>query len=644
MCGICGILGNDAETQKLVSGGTIARMNAALAHRGPDDEGVFTENGIALGHRRLSIIDLSKNGHQPMSSYDGRYTIAYNGELYNFKALRLQLQRSLAQEPGSFITGSESNQNEGISPYPFKTQTDTEVILAAYHRWGANCLKYFNGMFAFAIWDKQKQELFIARDRLGIKPLYYWTDGKVFAFASELRALLKSNLIPRNIDAASLNDYITYQTVHAPHTIIEDVKMLLPGHYMVLNKESLANGVAQHRYWSLLDIPVQKPEKAYPEICKDVQALLFDAVEARLVADVPFGAFLSGGIDSSIIVALMSKLMSMKVKTFSVVFEENKFNEAPYSQQVAKMYDTDHHEIKLSLKTLLNKLPEALTSMDHPGGDGINSYVVSEATKKAGITMALSGLGSDELFAGYPLFRRLYKLEKYKWVAGFPVALRALPALMYKTFNPSAASIKLLDLCRLPNWNLDETYQLTRRTLTGKEPRELLYSKAMVERTSEFNSQHGILSRISTLELSHYLSDILLRDTDQMSMAHALEVRVPFLDYKLVEYVIGLSDNVKYPHTPKKLLTDATKGLLPENIINRPKMGFTFPWEVWMKTDLKTFCESNIHNLANRDSFNHDKVLALWNGFLRNSAKTPWYKIWHLVVLENWMQENDING
>lgn len=630
MCGICGILGNDAEAQKLVSDGALARMNAALAHRGPDDEGIFSENGIALGHRRLSIIDLSKNGHQPMSSYDRRYTIAYNGELYNFKALRLQLQRSTTEDIHT--------------PYPFKTQTDTEVILAAYQRWGANCLKYFNGMFAFAIWDKQKQELFIARDRLGIKPLYYWTDGKVFAFASEMRALLKSNLIPRNIDAASLNDYITYQTVHAPHTIIEDVKMLLPGHYMMLNKESLVNGVAQHRYWSLQDIPVQKPEKAYPEICKDVQALLFDAVEARLVADVPFGAFLSGGIDSSIIVAMMSKLMSMKVKTFSVVFEENKFNEAPYSQQVAKMYDTEHHEIKLSLKTFLGKLPEALTAMDHPGGDAMNSYIVTEATKKAGITMALSGLGSDELFAGYPLFRRLYKLEKYKWVAGFPVFLRAMPAMLYKTLNPNVASIKLLDLCRLPNWNLDETYQLTRRVLTGKEPEELLYSKAFIKRTSEFNSQHGILSRISTLELSHYLADILLRDTDQMSMAHALEVRVPFLDYKLVEYVIGLSDKVKYPHTPKKLLTDATKGLLPENIINRPKMGFTFPWEVWMKTDLKTFCESNIHNLANRDSFNHDKVLALWNSFLHNSAKTPWYKIWHLVVLENWMQENDING
>lgn len=626
MCGICGILGLEDKEKAT---GCLSRMNNAIAHRGPDDEGTFIENGIALGHRRLSIIDLSKNGHQPMFSADGRYFIIYNGELYNFKALRLELQRA-----------NDNNPN----PYPFKTQSDTEVILAAYIKWGANCLKYFNGMYAFAIWDKQKQELFIARDRLGIKPLYYWTDGKVFAFASELRALLKSDFIPRNIDAASLSDYVTTQTVHAPHTIIEDVKMLLPGHYMLLNKASLVNGVAQHTYWSLTNIPVQKPVKPYAEICNDVQALLFDAVEARLIADVPFGAFLSGGIDSSLVVAMMTKLMSRKVKTFSVIFEENKFNESPYSQQVAKLYNTEHTEIALSLKTFLSRLPDALTAMDHPGGDAMNSYIVSEVTKKAGITMALSGLGADELFAGYPLFKRLYKLEKMKWIAGFPAILRSLPALAYKTINPSPASNKLYELMRLPNWNMDQTYELMRRTFPGKEAAGLLDKNLASNRKFEFNSEHGILSRISTLELSHYLSDILLRDTDQMSMAHALEVRVPFLDYKLVEYVIGLNDEVKYPHTPKKLLTDATKGLLPENIINRKKMGFTFPWEMWMKTELKTFCESNMHALANRNYFNHDKILALWKGFQQNSTKTPWYKIWHLVVLENWMQENDING
>lgn len=606
-------------------------MNRALTHRGPDDEGTFIENGIALGHRRLSIIDLSANGHQPMRSADGRYTIIYNGELYNFKSLKLELQRAATE-------GANTN------PYPFKTQSDTEVILAAYIRWGANCLKYFNGMFGFAIWDKEKQELFIARDRLGIKPIYYWTDGKIFAFASELRALLESNFVPRKLDVASLNDYVSYQTVHAPNTIIEDVKMLLPGHYTLLKKDALVNGIAQNKYWSLLNIPAQKEEKPYEEICKDVQTHLFNAVEARLIADVPFGAFLSGGIDSSIIVAIMSKLMSRKVKTFSVTFDENTFNEAPYSSQVAKMYDTEHHEIKLSQKTFLDRLPQALSSMDHPSGDGMNSFIVSEVTKKEGISMALSGLGSDELFAGYPLFKRLYQVEKLKWLAGFPVPLRALPALVLKTIKPSIATDKFFELCGLPDWNMDRTYPLMRKIFSDRETSELLNSKAIHLRATEFSSEHGTLSRISTLELSHYIPDILLRDTDQMSMAHALEVRVPLLDYKLVEYVIGLNDKTKYPHSPKKLLTDATKGLIPDNIINRPKMGFTFPWRDWMKTELKTFCEGNIKSLAKRDSFNHDKILDLWSSFQNNSNRTPWYKIWHLVVLENWMQENNING
>ncbi len=628
MCGICGILGLEDKEKAT---GCIARMNTAIAHRGPDDAGTLVENGIALGHRRLSIIDLSANGHQPMTSQDGRLTIVYNGELYNYRTLRLELQRANAND-------------KNAAPYPFKTQTDTEVILAAYLRWGTDCLKYFNGMFAFAIWDKQKQELFIARDRLGIKPLYFWNDGKTFAFASELRAVLASDLFQRNIDVAALHDYVVYQTVHAPHTIVENVKMLLPGHYVLLKKEDLQKGISQYKYWSLLDIPVQKPEKAYTDICTDVQHLLFSAVEMRLVADVPFGAFLSGGIDSSIIVAIMSKVMSRKVKTFSVSFDESAFNEAPFSQQIAKHYNTEHSDIKLSVKTCLDKLPKALSSMDHPSGDGINSYIVSEATRHAGVTMALSGLGGDELFAGYPLFKRLEKLERMKWMAGFPKFMLAWPAALYSKLRPSPASSKLVDLCNLPNWNLDNTYHLTRETVSQKEAMELLSYPTSLARQTEFNSQHQLLSRISTAELSNYLPDILLRDTDQMSMDHALEVRVPFLDYKLVEYVLGLCDKVKYPVTPKKLLTDSTKGLLPDNIINRPKMGFTFPWKEWMKTELNSFCDDQIKSLGRRNSFNNEKVLDLWNKFRNNSPTTPWYKIWHLVVLENWMQENNING
>lgn len=288
--------------------------------------------------------------------------------------------------------------------------------------------------------------------------------------------------------------------------------------------------------------------------------------------------------------------------------------------------------------------PEAMSALDHPSGDGMNSYVVSEATRKEGITMALSGLGGDELFAGYPLFKRLYKLEKFKWVAGFPKPVVSLPAHLYRLFNNSPAANKLLELFNLHNWSVENTYPIIRRIMQENEVRQLLTRGTDIERALNFNPKHGILSNISSAELNNYLSDTLLRDTDQMSMAHALEVRVPFLDYKLVEYVIGLNDKVKYPATPKKLLVDATKGLLPENIINRPKMGFTFPWSEWMKGELKTFCEGNIIGLSQRSQFNKDYVQSLWQNFLRDSKKTPWYKIWHLVVLENWLTENGIDG
>jgi len=625
MCGICGAIG---LKDKDLAGKSISLMNAALAHRGPDDEGAFIDNGIALGHRRLSIIDLSKSGHQPMTSADRRFVIVYNGELYNFKNLRLELQRSKIGDAHSIA-------------YPFNTQTDTEVILAAYQRWGVDCLKYFNGMFAFAIWDKQKEELFIARDRLGIKPLYYYQNNGI-VFASEIRALLKSNVVPRKLDENALCDYVAFQTVHAPATIIQNVKMLLPGHYMLIKKGEEAIPVKQQKYWSLQDITNQSPVKPYEEICKDVKSLFIASVERRLVADVPFGAFLSGGIDSSLIVAVMAQLMRDKVRTFSVSFNESKFSEAPYAAQIAEQYGTKHHEIKLSLQLFLNTLPEAMSALDHPSGDGMNSYIVSEATKKVGITMALSGLGSDELFAGYPLFKRLYKLEKLKWVSGFPFV--SLPFQLLNILRPSPASDKFLEMFKQNDWSVESMYHLTRKAMPLRDVRKLVSSEAFFERAILPKSKHEILSRISIAELSNYLPDILLRDTDQMSMAHALEVRVPFLDYTLVEYIIGLSDDVKYPHTPKKLLTDSMKGLLPENIINRKKMGFTFPWSTWMKNDLKSFCEQNINSLSEREYFNKNNLQSLWKNFLKGNNQSPYYKIWHLVALENWIKENKIDA
>ncbi len=625
MCGINGIFGleDGARAEEIV-----VRMNSALAHRGPDDEGTFRGSGVVLGHRRLSIIDLSKSGSQPMTTPDGRYTIVYNGELYNYKALKLELQRAEA--------GADA------VPYPFRTQTDTEVILAAYLRWGTNCLTHFNGMFGFAIWDNREQTLFIARDRLGIKPLYYWAGGNVFAFSSELRALLETGMMPRKTNLTALNDYISFQTVHAPLTIIDNIKMMLPGHYAMVGKSKSAEDIQPVKYWSPLDAEEDKQVKPYKEICRDIRELLTSAVELRLVSDVPFGAFLSGGIDSGIIVALMAQIMNRRVKTFTVSFSEKEFDEAPYSRQVAEKYGTDHHNINLSAEECLEELPAALAAMDHPGGDGINSYIVSKAAKEEGVTMALSGLGGDELFAGYPLFRRLYRLEKIKALSPLLKPMLAPPAALYYALKSSPASAKLKELSMLPDWNLDHTYFLSRQVISREQAIKMLNCKATYERDAEFSSLQGILSRISTAELNHYLPDILLRDTDQYSMANALEVRVPFLDYRLVEYVLALNDRVKYPHTPKKLLADAFGALLPPAILERKKTGFTLPWKRWMKKELMTFCEGNIKNFAERDGFNREEILKLWNGFLRNDSATPWYKVWHLAVLENWLEKNKV--
>ncbi|HET6226722.1 MAG TPA: asparagine synthase (glutamine-hydrolyzing), partial [Bacteroidia bacterium] len=430
MCGINGIYGlADVQLAKQ----KIAAMNTRMKHRGPDDEGVFVNGKIALGHRRLSIIDLSAAGHQPMSSADGRYHIIYNGELYNYKELKFELQRI--------------STNSKEQAYFFQTNTDTEVIIAAYARWGVDCLKRFNGMYAFAIWDEQQQELIIARDRMGIKPLYYCYTNGVLGFSSEIRSLLQSELIPRKLDYFGFVDYLRYQTVHAPNTIIKGVKMLMPGHFIQLKNDKLTS----HCYWEITkSISDQSQGKSYKEVCKDVNILLTKAVERRLVADVPFGAFLSGGIDSSIIVGLMSKVSPEKVKTFSVTFDEGEFSESIYAQQIAKKFNTEHHEIRLQPTDFIDQLPRALKAMDHPSGDGPNTYIVSKATKEAGITMALSGLGGDELFAGYDVFKRVMELNNKKWLNNVPGILRKTGAVVLSKTKTGVANEKITKLLKQP--------------------------------------------------------------------------------------------------------------------------------------------------------------------------------------------------
>lgn len=622
MCGISGIYGiSDNGAAKAM----VTKMNDRIAHRGPDDYGYYVNENIALGHRRLAILDLSPAGHQPMFSNDGRYAIVFNGEIYNFLEIKPLIQ-----------------------DYAFKTRSDTEVIIAAYEKWGAECLHHFNGMFAFAIWDNVKKELFIARDRLGIKPLYYYYHDGQLLFASEVRALLDSGIIKRKINKEALADYFTYQTVHSPATMIEGINMLMPGHHLTIN----ANGMNINKFWSPKDnYSKDAQSKSYTEVCKDINRLLSESVERRLISDVPFGAFLSGGIDSSAVVGLMSKVQKQPVKTFTIAFDEAEFSEAKYARQISKLFHTDHHEFLLKPADFLNDLPAAMSALDHPSGDGPNSYIVSRITRQNGITMALSGLGGDELFAGYPIFKRTLQLEEQKWMWSIPMSVRKMAGRFYKSVKPGIASGKLLQLLSLEEIKLQDTFPIARQVINPASLNTLLRLQSVPEDKvngilkHELNGSSGslpMLSQVSIAEITTYMQNVLLRDTDQMSMAVALEVRVPFLDYKLVEYVLGVPDKFKEPIFPKKLLVDSLEGLLPDEIVHRKKMGFVFPWNVWLKNELRDMCEGHIRSLAKRPFINGDFLNLQWNRFLSGTNNVRWLDMWLCVVLEDWMEKNAI--
>lgn len=620
MCGIAGILqlGNLAiEKNKIIA------MNNALAHRGPDDEGYFQDDFISLAHKRLSIIDLSSLGHQPMKSNDSKFIIVFNGEIYNFKQVK-----------------------EKIKDYHFQTGSDTEVILAAYQLWGKDCLQYFNGMFAFAVWDKEKKELFIARDRMGKKPMYYFKNENFFLFSSEIRSLLASDLIPKKLNQNGLIDFLRYQTVHAPETILQNVNMLMPGCWMKISK----NDFEIQSYWKIgEELIFSSKDKSYKQICEDVKRLLLSAVEKRLISDVPLGAFLSGGIDSSAIVGLMTKHSDSKVKTFNISFEEEEFSEAGYARIIAKKFNTDHHEIKLSPDDFLGRLPDALNALDHPSGDGANTFVISKKIKEAGITVALSGLGGDELFCGYAIFRRSLWLAQNQWIWKLPKSLKIVFADLLKNIKPSVSTEKIYQLLSLDRSVFQQTYPIARQVFLENQIQKLTKNFNLPEnsvskiisniRQPTANSQ---LTQVSIAEISTYMQNILLRDTDQMSMASALEVRTPFLDYELTAYVLGIEDKFKYPHFSKKLLVDSLGDLLPNEIVHRKKMGFVFPWEYWMKNELKEFCEKNIHELSERENFNSQYLKSLWICFLKGDKRVNWAKLWILVVLNHWLTKNQI--
>jgi asparagine synthase (glutamine-hydrolysing) len=587
-------------------------MNEAQRHRGPDDQGVVDLGQVVLGNTRLAIIDTSAAGHQPMHDPETGNWITYNGEIYNFKELRREI-------------GGE-----------WVSSTDTEVVLRGYGKWGVDLFRKLRGMFALALWDSQKQQLLLARDPLGIKPLYYYSAKDRFIFASELRALLASGLVPRRIDPVGVDSYLACGSVAAPLTIVDGIKQLLPGHYLQVSVNEIS------------DVEFEFPEREAVAGDRDdavarLRAELQESVRLHLVSDVPLGVFLSGGMDSSALVALMSR--DQTPQTFSVVFDESTFSEAPFSRAVAERFQTNHREIRLTENQLIEMLPAAIAAIDQPTMDGINTFVVSKAVKNAGITVALSGLGGDELFAGYPSFRRAVRL------ASIPQAtrrvLRAASGVGKIAVNGSVQRQKFWQLANSEGTAAD-VYHISRQLFSTETATRITGRESNCRGGPPWppvsgNGNSDIVNTMSQLELRGYMANTLLRDTDAMSMAHSLEVRVPFVDVNVVNYVLSLPGDWKLRNgSAKPLLADALAELLPRDFLARPKMGFTLPFEKWLQQNLRHEISSVLEDAG--PILNPKAVKKIWRDFLEKPRAVGWSRPWSLYILAKWCEINGVNA
>lgn len=604
-----------------------------MIHRGPDGGGQFDDDEISLGVRRLSIIDLD-TGDQPIHNEDKSVWIVFNGEIYNFIELRRQLE---------------------ARGHRFYTKTDTETIIHLYEEYGQKCVDHLRGMFAFAIWDCKQRLLLLARDRLGIKPLLYCVVDERIVFGSELKVLLASGLIPRELDPLAVEHYLTFLAAPHPRTMIKGVYALPAGCTLVAQDGKRR---IEH-YW---DIPWQAEfEKDCPddEYLSRFKALLAEACEYRLVSDVPLGVFLSGGVDSSLIVAIMSRLLDYPVKTFNISFgrEGEKFNETTYARAIAGRFKTEHTEAVVTAQDVLNDLDEIIWALDQPSHDGVNTYFVSRLAKSS-VTVALSGLGGDELFGGYPFFNFYSQLRRYgelwrrlpgglrKWVGGGLGAGGSAPTGVQ---NLKRRLRNLDNLCEVP---LSEVYTLSRGfssqgvglSITTPVFRQALEASARDDGNDTF--LHSIAGQVegglpfnqaAHMELNVYMHNTLLRDTDAVSMAHSLEVRVPLLDHKLVEFAAGTPPRLKQN---KWLIKKLAYEFLPPEVIDRPKRGFMFPYSVWLRGELKPVLDSAFdqETVARRGIFDYPTVARLYHRFLAD-PEVDYIGVWGLAVLELWCRK-----
>lgn len=638
MCGICGVIGMES---KEASEPLVRRMMAAMTHRGPDDEGCIMAPRAALGMRRLSILDLPGGG-QPLWNEAGTLALVFNGEIYNFRELRAELESA---------------------GHRFRTRSDTEVIVHGYEEWGERCVEKLRGMFAFAILEMPRgpnaepARVFIARDPLGIKPLYYAVADGALLFASEVRALLASGAIPARIHGAQIPLYLLFGSVCEPETLIEGVRTLPPGCSITIAADRLREAPVPAAYWNFARDPAaeiarREPSERLAPAADRVRSLLEDAVAAHLVSDVPVGVFLSSGIDSTALATLASRARP-SVHTFTVAFPDARYTEAPVARRTAQRLRTEHTELALSGGEMVSRLDEAIAAFDQPSMDGINTYFVSWAARQAGLKVALSGLGSDELFGGYASFRNTARIERIAALGrALPVAVRGAIARGLGISSASKPAIgrfaKIAAAFADPD-ALPHPYFFTRllfapQAVAAVGPERAWRSQLSWTWFSGGARQVAQLDRftaVSWLELRSYLLNTLLRDTDAMSMRHSLEVRVPFLDKPLVEYLLSLPGSAKLDGArPKALLIRAMGDLLPEEIVEQRKRTFTFPWERWLRGELgrRVAAGLNEWSPALEAHVSGKFAAAVWDGFLR--GQTTWSRPWSLYVLNEWAKRN----
>lgn len=608
MCGILGFNWDDREKLK--------ELSALLEHRGPDQEDYYSDDLVSLAHRRLSIIDLSENGKQPMVNEDGTIYIVYNGEIYNF----IEMREELTQRGHKFISN-----------------TDTEVIIHGYEEYGTGIIGQLNGQFAFCIYDKNKDQLCIARDRIGIKPLYYYSKNNKFIFGSEVKILLKSN-IKKEINKDALNHYLLFGYTPSEQSILNNVYKLLPSHYLIYDlKKSKINGVK--RYWgTTFDENGELSEK---EICEHLVTKLDECVKKRMVADVPVGAFLSGGVDSSIIVALMSKYVG-DLKTFSIKFDYGEFNESEYAKIVSNKFKTDHYEIGFTAKDVGELIPELVYYFDEPFGDPsmIPTYLVSKVAKRH-VTVCLSGTGGDELFAGYD---RYFQFKTLKKLNSLPKVVRNLITdILYHIDIDKFNKLRIL----LKDKNSDFELYVKLYSYLYREENEIETDLSKLQNLNSYFTYKENLPNLLNFDQNEYLPNDLLVKEDRATLGNSLEVRVPFLDHDLVEFANQIPMKYKLKSSEGKyILKKSFEQMLPTKILYRTKKGFGVPLKYYFRKELKDFTYKQIFEFDDYEYYDKRILRKMWDK--HQDCKSDYSHLFWVIIMFNlwykrWMLKEEIS-